>query len=245
MEYQFCINDFEGPLDLLLHLVKTSKMDIYEIDIRIIIEEYLEFIEKEKNRNIDIASSYLVMAAELIHLKSKMLINSEESDENLNDEEFHIESEEDLKRKILEYEKYKKITKDLEEQLEKRNNFYTKSPMKLDEFITNNPISFGSVSVEDLVNALKSFKMREKLSKPLNTRITRKEYSIERRIDDIRRILQVREKVEFLELFNENDKNFLIITFLSVLTMSKNDEIILKQEDNFKPIMIERREAHE
>ena len=117
--------------------------------------------------------------------------------------------------------------------------------MKLDEFITNNPISFGSVSVEDLVNALKSFKMREKLSKPLNTRITRKEYSIERRIDDIRRILQVREKVEFLELFNENDKNFLIITFLSVLTMSKNDEIILKQEDNFKPIMIERREAHE
>ena len=76
MEYQFCINDFEGPLDLLLHLVKTSKMDIYEIDIRIIIEEYLEFIEKEKNRNIDIASSYLVMAAELIHLKSKMLINS-------------------------------------------------------------------------------------------------------------------------------------------------------------------------
>ena len=76
MEYQFCINDFEGPLDLLLHLVKTSKMDIYEIDIRIIIEEYLEFIEEEKNRNIDIASSYLVMAAELIHLKSKMLINS-------------------------------------------------------------------------------------------------------------------------------------------------------------------------
>ena len=123
MEYQFCINDFEGPLDLLLHLVKTSKMDIYEIDIRIIIEEYLQFIESEKNRNIDIASSYLVMAAELIHLKSKMLINSEEKEETINDEEFHIESEEDLKRKIMEYEKYKKVTKNLEEQMEKRNNF--------------------------------------------------------------------------------------------------------------------------
>lgn len=245
MEYQFCINDFEGPLDLLLHLVKTSKMDIYEIDIRVIIEEYLEFIESEKNKNIDIASSYLVMAAELIHLKSKMLINSEEKEEVLNDEEFHIESEEDLKRKIMEYEKYKKITKDLEEQMSKRNNFYTKSPMKLDEFVTNTPITFGSVSIEDLVNALKSFKMREKLSKPLNTRITRKEYSIERRIDDIRKILQVRESIEFLELFSENDKDFLIVTFLSILTMSKNDEVTLSQEDNFKPIMINRRGAHE
>ena len=66
MDYKFCINDFEGPLDLLLHLVKTSKMDIYEIDIRVIIEEYLDFIESTKNKNIDIASSYLVMAAELI-----------------------------------------------------------------------------------------------------------------------------------------------------------------------------------
>jgi len=102
MDYKFCINDFEGPLDLLLHLVKTSKMDIYEIDIKIIIEEYLEFINLEKERSIDIASSYLVMAAELIHLKSRMLVNDDSSRNS--DEEFHIESEEDLKRKIIEYE---------------------------------------------------------------------------------------------------------------------------------------------
>lgn len=245
MEYQFCINDFEGPLDLLLHLVKTSKMDIYEIDIRVIIEEYLRFIETEKNKNIDIASSYLVMAAELIHLKSKMLINSEEQDEVSSDDEFHIDSEEDLKRRILEYEKYKKLTETLEEQMEKRSNFYTKSPMKLDEFLDESSINFGNVSLDDLVNALKNFKAREKLMKPLNTKITRKEYSIERRIDDIRKILSVRCKVEFLELFKENDRNFLIITFLSILTMSKNEEVFLSQEDNFKPIMIERREAHE
>ena len=96
MDYKFSINDFEGPLDLLLHLVKTAKMDIYEIDIKIIIEEYLNFILDLKNKNIDIASSYLVMAAELIHLKSKMLVNDDSKEEN--NEEFHIESEEDLKR---------------------------------------------------------------------------------------------------------------------------------------------------
>lgn len=244
MEYNFCINDFEGPLDLLLHLVKTSKMDIYEIDIKVIIEEYLAFIESEKNKNIDIASSYLVMAAELIHLKSKMLVNDDTIEENNNDE-FHIESEEDLKRKILEYEKYKKLTESLEEQRLKRNNFYTKSPMKLDEIIDNKDIKFGDVSVEDLVNALKSFKAREKYLKPLSTKITKKEYSIEKRINDIRKILQVRDKVEFLELFEENNRDFLIVTFLSVLTMSKNEEINLMQEDNFKPILIERRNINE
>lgn len=245
MEYQFCINDFEGPLDLLLHLVKTSKMDIYEIDIRVIIEEYLDFINKEKDKNIDIASSYLVMASELIHLKSKMLINIDEPEENTSEEEFSIKSEEDLKRKILEYEKYKKISKNLEESMNKRNNFYTKSPTKLDEYITNTPINFGALSVDDLVRALINFKKREKLSKPINTRITKREYSIEKRINDIRKILTVREKIEFLELFNEFDKDFLIVTFLSILTMCKNSEIIINQTNNFEPIMIERRNSHE
>lgn len=244
MEYQFSINDFEGPLDLLLHLVKTSKMSIYDIDIKIIIEEYLKFIESEKEKNIDIASSYLVMASELIHLKSKMLVNDEEKESDTEDE-FSIASEEDLKRKILEYEKYKKISENLVELENKRNNFYTKSPMNLDHLIEKGNINFGNVSLEDLVMALKKFKEREKYNKPLNTKITKKEYSVERRIEDIRKILQVREKLEFLELFNDYNRDFIIVTFLSILTMSKNDEILLTQEDNFAPILIERRNNHE
>ena len=156
MEYQFTINDFEGPLDLLLHLVKTSRMNIYDIDIKVIIEEYLKFIEAEKERSIDIASSYLVMASELIHLKSKMLVNDHEKEE-ANDDEFTITSEEDLKEKIIEYEKYKKISENLIELENKRNNFYTKSPMNLDEFIDKGNINFGNVSLNDLVMALKKF----------------------------------------------------------------------------------------
>lgn len=244
MEYQFSINDFEGPLDLLLHLVKTSKMDIYEINIREIIEEYLEFIEKEKTKNIDIASSYLVMSAELIHLKSKMLINSEDVEED-SDDEFSIKSEEDLRTKIMEYEKYKKLTETFKELEDKRNNFYTKSPMKLDEILDNEQIKFKELSLDDLVRALKEFKEREKYTKPLSTKVTKREYSIEARMNDIRSILKIRPKVEFLELFTEESRDFLIVTFLSILTMSKNEEVLLTQEDNFKPIMIERRETHE
>lgn len=244
MEYTFSINDFEGPLDLLLHLVKTSKMDIYEIDIRVIIEEYLEFIEQTKQKNIDIASSYLVMAAELIHLKSKMLVHDEEK-EVTDDDEFAIQSEEDLKNKIIEYEKYKKISEAFLELEDKRNNFYTKSPSNLSDLSIDTKGQIGDITIDDLIRALKNFKSREKYLKPLETKITKREYSVERRMDDIRKILSVRNKVEFLELFEEGNRDFLVVTFLSILTMSKNSEITLTQEENFKPIMIERREVHE
>ena len=132
MTYNFCINDFEGPLDLLLHLVKESKMDIYEINIRMIIEQYLEYIHSLKEKNIDIASEYLVMASELVHLKSKMLINKEETEEE--SDEYNINSEEELRERLIEYEKYKEITRSLSELEEKRSEVYTKIPENLKEF---------------------------------------------------------------------------------------------------------------
>ena len=98
------INDFEGPLDLLLHLVKTAKMNIYDIDTTYIIDKYLEFINTIDQNDLDNSSEYLVMASELIHLKSRLLLNLDDDDDN---EEYTINSEEDLKNKLLEYEKYK------------------------------------------------------------------------------------------------------------------------------------------
>ena len=126
------INDFEGPLDLLLHLVKTSKMDIYEINISYIIEKYLEYINEMQDLNIDIASEYLVMAAELIHLKSKMLINIE--DEVEEDDEFSISSEEELKQKLIEYDKYKKSTDSFRKLEENRKEYLTRSPENIMEY---------------------------------------------------------------------------------------------------------------
>lgn len=122
MTYNFYVSDFEGPLDLLLHLIKESKMDIYEINIRTIIDQYLDFIHSLEEKNIDIASEYLVMASELIHLKSKLLVNRKD-EEPTSEDEFSITSEEDLRNKLLEYEKYKKITKDFQELEEKEEKF--------------------------------------------------------------------------------------------------------------------------
>ena len=100
METNFVINDFEGPLDLLLHLIKTNKMDIYDISISKITEEYLDFINKMEEMNLTVASSYLVMASELLEIKSKMLLPSY-------DEEEEEDPREDLVNRLVEYQKYK------------------------------------------------------------------------------------------------------------------------------------------
>lgn len=239
MTYNFCVSDFEGPLDLLLHLVKESKVDIYEINIRTIIDQYLDFIHSLEEKNIDIASEYLVMASELIHLKSKLLINRQD-EEVSSEDEFSITSEEDLRNKLLEYEKYKQITKSFHDLEEKRAEVYTKLPESLREFVDTSNLQRGEFDIEDLFNAYQLFIDRQKLAKPLNTKITKKELSIDDKIKDIRNILSSKKRVNFLELFNEVTKENVVVTFLSILEMSKNKEVILTQNDTFSPIMIER-----
>ena len=232
------INDFEGPLDLLLHLVKTSKMDIYEINTSYIIEEYLKYISEMQDLNIDVASEYLVMAAELIHLKSKMLINID--DEEQEDDEFTISSEEELKQRLIDYDKYKKSTESFRKLEENRKEYLTRSPENIMEYAKS--IKYDhDLSIEDLLSAFLEYKKRLEKEKPLETKITRKELSIKERIKSIRNILKMKKKIEFTELFESFRKDYVVVTFLSILNMSKNNEIILSQKDNFSPIMIESR----
>ena len=239
MEYQFTINDFEGPLDLLLHLVKSSKLDIYTINIKDLIDEYLEFINSMDHLNIDVASEYLVMAAELIHLKSKMLINKNEEEEET--DEFNITNEDDLRNKLKEYEQIKNITSSFKDLALNRQQIFEKSPEKFDDILDKPVLLKGEANIDDLFNAILEYQKRMKYLKPLNTKITKKEISIEDRKKDIRNILTNKGKVNFLELFEEPTKEYIVVTFVSILDMSKNDEINIIQEDNFKPIMIEKK----
>ena len=240
MKYNFYINDFEGPLDLLLHLVNESKMDIYEINIKTIIEQYLDYIHSLKEKNIDVASEYLVMASELIHLKSRLLINKEEK-EDLDEEEYSINSEEDLRRRLIEYEKYKNVSKDFHELEIKRSEVYTKIPENLNEYIDKKELPKGIFDLDDLYEAYLNYLKRKKLDKPLNTKITSKEISVKDKIVYIRDVLKKRNKVEFFDLFDVFNKENVVVTFLSILEMAREDEITLKQEDNFGTIMIEKR----
>ena len=127
MSYNFSINDFEGPLDLLLHLIKVNKMEIENINVESITNQYMNFINKMKEESIDIASEYLLMASELVHLKSKILVNIKDDSED----EYEIKSEEDLKEKLLEYERIKDITNTFKDLESSRNEVYTKIPSNL------------------------------------------------------------------------------------------------------------------
>ena len=130
------------------------------------------------------------------------------------------------------------IFKSLEET---RNEVYTKVPENLSKITDTSITNDGSITLQDLIDAFTSFQSRLKYSKPLNTRITKKELSVAKRRESIRNILSKKNKVEFEELFEQFDKSYIVVTFLAILDMSKNDEILLTQENNFDKIMIEKR----
>ena len=232
------IGDFEGPLDLLLHLIKKSKMEIFDVEISEITKEYLNFINEMNEMNLDIASEYLVMAAELIEIKSrKLLPNSDEDEDSENEEE---NPEEELKRRLMEYKKYKESTQEFRSLEEKRFAYFTKAPESLQKYSKEKLENDGSVGINDLLEAFQKLLERQEYNRPVNTKIARKELSVKERIVKIRDILKEKKKIEFTSLFDDFSKPYVVVTFLSVLEMAKNKEITLKQDNNFGNIYLER-----
>lgn len=231
------IGDFEGPLDLLLHLIKKSKMEIFDIEISEITNQYLNYIKSMTDMNLDIASEYLVMASELIEMKSKKLLpKSEEKEE---DEEVE-DPEVVLKRRLFEYQKYKESTNVFRDLEKNRLSYYTKAPESLKKYSLEKLENDGSVDVYDLLDAFQKLLERQEFNKPKNTKIARKELSVKERIVKIRDILRVNKRVNFVELFDDFSKPYVVVTFLSVLEMVKSREINIKQDNNFSDIYIER-----
>ena len=236
MNYKFKINDFEGPLDLLLHLIKDSEMDITDIDLVKLTDQYLDFIKNMEDFNLNIASEYLVMASDLMYLKSKALLPKQEETDV--DEEY-IEAKEDLINRLLEYKKYKEVTSSFKTLEENRNMFYTKPVSSLKDYKDGSISLSEDVSLDDLIKAFQNYLERIKLNKPINTKVTTKEISISERRKSIRNILKSKKKVEVFELFEDFSKPYVVVTFLSILEMAKAKELVIKQENNFDKIYCE------
>ena len=235
MDYNIKIDAFEGPLDLLLHLIKQKNVDIYDISIEEITKSYLDYINKMEELNINVASSYLVMAAELMEIKSKSLLPKVENEEDNEEEEV---SRENLINKLVEYKKYKEMTEVFKELEINRNNIYIKPPENINNYV-NNEIYNEEIEIDKLVEAMKNFLNRKKLEKPLKTKITNKEYSVKERKNSIRNIIRNKKRVEFTELFEEYNKSYIAVTFLSVLELAKEHELKISQDKNFDNIFIE------
>ena len=155
----FKINEFEGPLDLLLHLIKENKMDIMNIEIEKITEQYISYLNEQEKMNLEIASEYLVMASELIELKSKLLLPNPKTDEESEEE---IDPREELVNRLLEYQAYKEITKVLKEKEELRKEIYTKSPENIKQYVEEETKLSSDITLDDLVEAFKKYLERKK-----------------------------------------------------------------------------------
>lgn len=234
MDYEVKIDAFEGPLDLLLHLIKESKVDIWDIKIVDITSQYLNYIQAMEKLNLNIASEYLVMAAELIEIKSSSLLPKNE----LIDDEYEEDPKENLIKRLLEYEKYKDLTHSFRELEEYRKEIFTRDPDNLLEYKDNNDNFDLGINLNDLIEAFSNFMKKKELDKPLNTKITNKEYSVGKRCFEIKKILKRKQKIEFKELFEDFSKEYIVVTFLAILSMSRKQEIEIEQESNFKNIII-------
>ena len=236
MDY-ISIDNFEGPLDLLWHLVKEANIDILDIKVEEITDKYLEYIKREEELNINIAASYLVMASELMYLKSKSLLPVvKKDDEEVEDEEI---TRENLINRLIEYKRYKEMTPVFKELEEERKKIYIKAPEKVSNYVDNTLV--GEASVDDLIEAFKRFLERKEEEKPLETTIARKEYSVKERKNNIRNILKVKKKAYLEELFEEYNRPVVVVTFLSILEMVKEKSVVISQDRNFDKILIELR----
>ncbi len=233
MDYIVKIDEFEGPLDLLLHLIKSSEIDIYEISITDITKQYISYIREMEKLNLEVASEYLVMAADLIRIKSAMLLPKPPKEE-----ETEIESDprQQLIERLIEYKKFKSASEEFDDYKKERELVYTK--VYNDEFEVQTPIIIDdSVNSFDLLKALNKMKRRKESLKPLTTVIEKSEVSVEERMETLHSHLKTTNKKQFFsDLFDVYDKSYVITTFLAVLELVKEDRIQISNitEDDFE-----------
>jgi segregation and condensation protein A len=234
--YRVKLPMFEGPLDLLLHLVKKHELDILNIPIAFITEKYVAYIRLLDELNIDVASEYLLMAATLVHIKSRMLLpNSpvDEADESMDDAD--VDPRAELVRRLLEYQKYKLAA----EQLGSRNVLGRDVfPRGSSEEIASGQPGLEAVSMFKLLEAFQA--ILERSSKTQDHHIDFERFSISEKISELMDRLNVEKKLVFHEIFPpDSSRAELIITFLAILEMTKLRLTRLIQDGPLMPIYIE------
>lgn len=238
-KYIVTIDNFDGPLDLLLHLIKEEDIDIYDIKIEDITKQYLNYIKRMKELNLEIASEYLVMASELIEMKSKMLLPKKKEQ---NEDNYEEDPREILIERLLAYKKYKEVTNNFKDLELSRKLILTKEPENL-SYYAKEEEKKEELGINDLIEAFNAILKRKELDSPLATKITKKELSVTEKVSKIKNILKQKKKINFEEIFEVSTKEEVIISFLSILEMVKKDEIILIQDKNFSNIVISLKEG--
>ncbi|MFC4557433.1 segregation/condensation protein A [Virgibacillus kekensis] len=235
--YQVKLEAFEGPLDLLLHLINQYEIDIYDIPVATITEQYMQYIHTMQYLELNVASEYLVMAATLLALKSQMLLPKQELETE--DEEFMEDPREELMQRLIEYRKYKEAADKLKEKELEANQIFMRPPAEFDKSYTKQPAVKGDTSVYDMLHALGRMFERKNWSKPLETKIKSGGIPIEQRMEEVLQRTKVSKAgIVFDDLFERPSRDHIVVTFIAILELMKNREIRCEQKKHFDSIFI-------
>ena len=231
MGFEVSTMRFEGPLDLLLHLIHENELDIFDLDMSVLTDQYIEYLHQMEKLDIEVESEYLVELSRLIELKSLKMLPKPETDED----DYEEDPRDRLVKRLLEYQKYKEVTKALYDAFTERQ-FQLSKPISVDE-IKSTGLS-DDVKIEgdpyDLLKAMNKVLRRLQLQKPLETKFARKELSAEDRVLQIKaRLKSLPETFNFDTLIDDcKEIREVVVTFLAILDMAKNHYLVFKVDEN-------------
>ncbi|MEE3467870.1 MAG: segregation/condensation protein A [Eubacterium sp.] len=236
---------FEGPLDLLLHLIEKNKVDIYDIPIVLITDQYLDYVSQMQERNMDVMSEFLVMAATLLRIKSKMLLPKDDSEE----EEDEEDPRQELVERLLEYKLYKYASFELRDRQVDAGKVFYKEPTIPDEVKNyDEGVDYDDLLGEVTLSRLQEIfdmvmqKQEDKID-PIRSKfgeIEKEEINIEDQMIHVEEYAMLHGRFSFRQLLEEKrGKSYLIVTFMSVLELMKTGVLKIVQESLFSDIQIE------
>ena len=238
MAYQVRLEHFEGPLDLLLYLIREHEVDIYDIPISLVTQQYLQYLELLKLLDLEVGSEYLLMAATLLRIKSKMLLPRRSEEE----EDEAVDPREELVQRLLEYRQFKEAAGVLNEHQDRSADvFYHPPAENVDEDLngveTLDTRLVGNLNLWDLLQAFK-FTL-DRARDDFDRTVERETLSIEDRMDDILDNLKKQKNLFFSSLFQEDlSRSFLIVTFLALLELIRQNRVVFEQTDTLGEIWL-------
>lgn len=238
MGYKVKLEVFEGPLDLLLHLIKKNDIDIYDIPVANITEQYLGYLDFMQILDLSVAGEFLVMAATLMHIKSRMLLPQPEiSEEDVEEED----PRDELVKKLLEYKKFKEAASELSARAVRQKDFFSRGVSVVPSELKNikKDEEYFEASVFDLITAFT--KVMSEIPKQLFYEVIKDEFTVEEKMHDIFHLLVKKQRLHFNELFRKQDNKIEVITtFLAILELIRLKEIVVKQSKVFGDIIVEK-----
>lgn len=237
MNYKIRLDMFEGPLDLLLYLVKKDHLNIYDIPIAKVTQQYLEYINLMQLLDLNVVGEFLVMAATLMQIKSKMLLPAEELAQQ---EEEDPRAE--LVKRLLEYEKFKQIAENLKQREISQQEVFKRPKTEITvtgEDSVKSPDKYFEASIFDLINAFSQ--ALKDIPREVFYEVIKDQYTVEQKVHDILHLLLVETEIKLSGLFAKTKSKLEIIAiFLAILELAKMKEIVARQDAEFEDIVISR-----